>query len=100
VVLPAYDRDAGGIELLKVDSLKKDLKNGPRGVSQPNRDRCKKVPVECIDLAIVPGIAFDEKGARLGSGRGYYDRFIPRLAITDTQSGVDAGRSDCAADTG
>jgi len=28
------------------------------------------------------GLALDEKGGRIGSGEGYYDRFIPRLAIT------------------
>ena len=35
-----------------------------------------------ISIAIVPGIAMDEKGGRIGSGEGYYDRLIPNLAIT------------------
>ena len=82
VVLPAFDPVKFEMNLMKVDNFEKDLVPGPRGVLEPDASRCKIVPLERIDIAVLPGLAFDEKGARLGSGKGYYDRLIPRLAIT------------------
>ena len=82
VVLPAFDPEKFKMKLMKVDSFGQDLVPGPRGVLEPDASRCKIVPMDRIDIAIIPGLAFDEKGGRIGSGTGYYDRLIPRLAIT------------------
>jgi 5-formyltetrahydrofolate cyclo-ligase len=82
VVLPAYNAENFEMELKKVDDIEKDLVPGPRDILQPDESRCKDVPIEKIDIAIIPAVALDEKGGRIGSGKGYYDRLIPRLAIT------------------
>jgi len=82
VVLPAFDIEKHEMELMKVGNLKADLKTGSRGIKEPKRRLCKIVPIEYIDIAFIPGIAFDEKGGRIGSGEGYYDRLIPKLPNT------------------
>ena len=88
VVLPAFDTAKSTMKLMKVDNPDKDLISGPRGILEPNPAKCKPVPLDSIDIAIVPGIAMDEKGGRIGSGDGYYDRIIPDLPLTTRKVGL------------
>jgi 5-formyltetrahydrofolate cyclo-ligase len=88
VVLPAFNPANGTMKLMKVDHPDKDLIVGPRGILEPNPSKCKAVPLDCIDIAIVPGVAMDEKGGRIGSGDGYYDRIIPDLPMTTRKVGL------------
>ena len=82
VILPAFVSTKYEMKLMKIDNLDTDLTLGPRNILEPDPNQCNVVPIECIDIAIIPGIAFDEKGGRIGSGDGYYDRLIPKLPIT------------------
>ncbi len=53
------------------------LKNGLYGICEPVARR--SINLQDIDLVVVPGLAFDKQGNRLGRGKGYYDCFLRQL---------------------
>jgi 5-formyltetrahydrofolate cyclo-ligase len=61
------------LEFVEVLSLA-ELTSGAFGVLEPQGDYLKRV--EELDLVVVPGVAFDQSGHRLGYGRGFYDRAL------------------------
>jgi len=79
IVLPQPRTNKFETTLLKVDNLTTNLTTDAEGNLVPDHERCKSVPIDRIDIAIIPGLAFDEKGGRVGAGDGYYDRLIPKL---------------------
>ncbi|MCM2282641.1 MAG: 5-formyltetrahydrofolate cyclo-ligase [Bdellovibrionaceae bacterium] len=49
---------------------------GPWGLREPDRGRCREIAVTDLAGMVVPGVAFDRHGARLGRGKGFYDRTL------------------------
>jgi 5-formyltetrahydrofolate cyclo-ligase len=82
VVLPAAVENEPAITLVKIDNPDTDLRPDGNGRLLPDLSRCKAVPIDCIDIAIIPGLVFDEKGGRIGTDEGYYNRLIGKLPIT------------------
>jgi len=82
IVLPLFNSSNNGVLLYKIHDIKVDLKANSDKVLGPDPDRCKPIGTQDIDIAIIPGIAFDEKGGRLGDGTGWYDLIMPKLPVT------------------
>ena len=57
-----------------------DLEQGAFGIMEPTGELF--TDYDDIDVAVIPGMAFDREGHRLGRGKGYYDRFLTRLPHT------------------
>ena len=52
------------------------LKKGSFGIYEPVAEECEEA-TEKSGIIIVPGLAFDSRGYRIGYGRGFYDRYLP-----------------------
>lgn len=52
------------------------LDKGAYSIYEPNSEKCKKVTDFSSGICLVPGLAFDLSGYRIGFGKGYYDRFL------------------------
>ncbi len=62
-----------------IKDLEEDVTIGNYGIPEPRDDKLSLVDPTDVDLVVVPGVAFDLDGYRLGYGGGYYDRFISEL---------------------
>ena len=78
LVCPRIDLANRRLELFEVTDLANDLRPGFRAIREPV-EGCRPVESTAVDWALVPGIAFDPLGFRLGRGGGYYDRLLPTL---------------------
>lgn len=87
VSVPRSDPDAGTLTAIGVDSFGSDsMPSDAMGVRTPAHG--PEVKSESLDLVVVPGMAFDRAGHRLGRGAGYYDRFLSTLSPRTATAGI------------
>jgi 5-formyltetrahydrofolate cyclo-ligase len=80
VVLPRVESQEMEFYQLLGKSFQDDnLIMGKFGIKEPIKTG---KPINKIDLLIVPGIAFDNEGSRIGYGQGYFDRYILRTKVS------------------
>jgi 5-formyltetrahydrofolate cyclo-ligase len=75
LALPRFEPASGSYLSAAVRSLETDLKPGQFGTCEP-APGCQSVPLNRLDFALVPGVAFTLDGRRLGRGKGFYDRLL------------------------
>jgi 5-formyltetrahydrofolate cyclo-ligase len=79
---------SGEIIPCEITDLKKDLTIGTFGILEPCPECLQAVDPQEIELVLIPGVAFDAQGNRIGLGKGFYDRFLPKLKTEACLAGL------------
>ncbi|MEI8194551.1 MAG: 5-formyltetrahydrofolate cyclo-ligase [Phycisphaerae bacterium] len=83
LAVPRVDWEAKHMVPVEINSLDTGLATGKYGLREPSKG--KVVPLDLIDMIVVPGLAFDRHGFRVGRGRGFYDRFLAQQDFQGTR---------------
>jgi 5-formyltetrahydrofolate cyclo-ligase len=75
VIVPISNKENKNLILSKLNEWN-DLNIGSYGILEPRVDKIKNISIDEIDMVVVPGVGFDEKGRRIGHGKGYYDNLL------------------------
>lgn len=76
IVLPRVSPPPRRLELYAVRDFDLDLVPGVWNIPEPDPSRCPRVDFDSVDFALVPALAVDREGYRLGYGAGYFDRLL------------------------
>ncbi len=77
--LPSYDPITQTYSARQIENVETEIVSGKFGVREPAKS-CREIPLNEFHLVLVPGLAFDGRGNRLGRGRGFYDRLLQQIA--------------------
>ena len=84
LILPRVNRATNALDLYEVKDLERDLKAGTWGIREPVPDLCAPSDIGSVDFVLVPGVAFDGRGGRLGHGAGFYDGLLAKRRSSQT----------------
>jgi 5-formyltetrahydrofolate cyclo-ligase len=87
LVYPRTVPELRAMTLHRVGSLA-ELRTGNYGIREPDPGCCPEIPETEVDVALVPGLAWDRRGNRLGRGAGYYDRLFGRSEWRGVRCGL------------
>ena len=86
VLVPKVDWSARRMDAVVLSSLDEPMFTDRYGLRTPAAGATW--PIDKIDLIVVPAMAYDRSGHRLGRGGGFYDRFLGRDGLTGTTCGL------------
>jgi len=82
IALPVFTYAKNAINIYKINNYENDLVTSANDILEPDIEKCKKISLDEVDIAIIPGLAFDDKGGRIGFGNNFYNKLITKLPET------------------
>ncbi len=79
IIIPISVVETKQLILSKLFDYDNELEAGTYGILEPKKQFIRESSPDSIDLVLIPGVAFDRRGFRIGYGAGYYDRFLSKL---------------------